>query len=436
MPGLGAILFFWSLENIKKREVRKNRYRLLILNKEGFAEDALTTFGPDDRFDIYSIDVVQNKALKAMSWAFLPGEIGDNNYISDKAEIIDGKNEYRIFLKKFWVKFMAHKKIDAVLTANFSYYAEREFAAALEELGTPFVVLHKENLKSPGRVEFFKELYRSRRGPFSGRKIFVYNRIERDVQIESGVITPDRVEVTGMPRLDRIHEWRKVKSEQAPESITGKKQILFFSFGPKTGLPSIARRAGSGIEGSYEKIDPKTDSLNWGKLVQKSHSAVIQLAEDNPDLKVVIKAKGRTVESSALFEVIGDSTDIPSNVDIVVGGEPFDLITQSNVVCGFNTTGLLEALAAGKPVVVPWFEEALDKDMHPYIVDLKKAVEYAGSPEEMIRLLRFHGLKPVVPVADLTESTIQTLDKWVGNSDGLAGKRVREALLKEISHEK
>lgn len=433
MPGLGSLFFLWSLEHIVKRPGGKKCFRLLILNKESFAEDVMSTFGDDDGFEIYSIDVVNNKALKAMSWAFLPDEIGDNNYVSEKKEIIKGKKEYRDFLKKFWLNFKSRLSIDAVLTANFSYYAERELAAALEELGTPFIVLHKENLKSPGRVEFFKELYRLRRGPFLGRKIFVYNDIEKTVQIESGVTTPDRIIVTGMPRLDRIHEWRKRKSKSSSKSLENTKQVLFFSFGPKTGLPSIARRKGSGINLSYESISAVIDSLSWKNLVQKSHGAIIRLAKDNPDIKIIIKAKGRFPESSALFDALGESVDIPSNVKIVVGGEPFDLITQSRVICGFNTTGLLEAIAAGKPVIVPWFEEARDEVMHPYIVDLEEAVEYAESPDDLVIRLKGHALADASPVRELNHMTQNVLDKWLGNSDGLAGKRVRKVLMNEIN---
>lgn len=433
MPGLAALLFLKALVPWKAPAKRKDIARLLIMSKDSFMEDALISFGHDDRFEVYSLDVVRNKALKAMASVFLPGEIGDNNYVSEKASIVKGKEAYRAFLKEFWLRLRRHMQFDAVLTANFAYYAERELAAVLEDSGTPFIVLHKENLKTPGLIGFYKDLYMKRRGPFLGRKIVVYNEIEKKIQIKSGVITPKRVVVTGMPRLDRLHEWRKGQSRQVLDSSVSRKQVLFFSFGPKSGLPIITRRAVSGIPGGYEKLGPSLDALNWGRLALETHRALLRLARDTPELKVVMKAKGRTKETSDLFEMIGGTDDLPSNVEIVVGGDPFDLITGSNVICGFVTTALFEALAAGKPIIIPWFAEALDENMQPYIVDLEDAAEYAKSPEDLIVRLRDHALKQTPPDADLPLQKKRILEKWVGNADGYSGQRVRKELLVELS---
>jgi len=60
---------------------------------------------------------------------------------------------------------------------------------------------------------------------------------------------------------------------------------------------------------------------------------------------------------------------------------------ESRVVVGFNTTGLLEAVAAGKPVIVPSFGEAQDPRMRGHIIDLQDAVTYASSPDELVRLV-------------------------------------------------
>jgi glycosyltransferase involved in cell wall biosynthesis len=103
------------------------------------------------------------------------------------------------------------------------------------------------------------------------------------------------------------------------------------------------------------------------------------------------------------------------------------------VVCGFNSTSLLEALAAGKPVIVPRYDEALHEEMQPYIVDLRDAVQYAGSPEALTDLLARYARTPNKPPAVLTETVSRVLDKWLFNSDGQAGRRVREAVLAEIS---
>ena len=59
--------------------------------------------------------------------------------------------------------------------------------------------------------------------------------------------------------------------------------------------------------------------------------------------------------------------DLPANVTLITSGDPFDLIARCQVVVGFNTTGLLEAIATGKPVIVPRFAEASDPAMQDLI---------------------------------------------------------------------
>ena len=133
-----------------------------------------------------------------------------------------------------------------MISGNFSYATERELASAMQELGVPFIALHKENLKTPGRVEFFERIYSERRGPFTGRKILVYNKIERDLQIRAGVAEAARIAITGMPRLDRMHAWRRGNA-----STVQCNHILFFVFSSATGMPRVARKSGDARSGLF-----------------------------------------------------------------------------------------------------------------------------------------------------------------------------------------
>jgi glycosyltransferase involved in cell wall biosynthesis len=108
------------------------------------------------------------------------------------------------------------------------------------------------------------------------------------------------------------------------------------------------------------------------------------------------------------------------------------LIIRSQVVVGFNTTGLLEAVAAGKPVIVPNFGEACDETMQDLIVDLGKAVEYARSPDELKTLIANYADHPREIPAELPQETLRVLRYWTGNDDGCAGQRAVEAVRAEI----
>lgn len=430
-PDLAAFLFCRALARVVKAQAR-DRIRVLVLSKEGLFEDVVSSLAGDGRFEIYGLNMVRNKALKALASVFLPPEVHDSNYVSRKPEVVEAKKRYRAFLDPFWRHVQARIHADVVLSANFAYYAERELAAVMERRGTPFVVLHKENLKNPGKVAFFQRLYREKRGGFFGRKVLVYNTIERDLQVETGAVARDRVLVTGMPRLDRMHQWRRETAATERKGHAGRQQVLFFTFDAGTGLPRVPRAEGGGFLEGFEALGRDIWRLSWTRLAAMCHDAVVRFAREHPEVCVVIKAKRKPPKDSPVYEVLRRYEPSIPNLEVVLGGDPFELIVGSNVVAGFNTTALFEALAAGIPVVVPRFAEALEDKMQAYIVDMGRVVTYAHSSEDLVERLAAAVTKTVVPSRSLDPEVEEILDKWVGNPDGAAGQRVKSAVLGEI----
>lgn len=432
-PALAARLLKAAIEPLQG-PAGADAKRVLMLAKQGLAEDGRTAFGNDLRFSLHALDAVEIKAFKALASIFLPREVDDYAYVSDDPAIMAAKARYRDFLGRMWRKLQALQRFDAVVTANFTYYAERELAAALEAQGTPFVVLHKENLKSPGRMEFFTEIYRTRRGPFSGRRILVYNDIERRVQRAAEIAPEDRITVTGMPRLDNVHAWRRNNAGRTREDGVRPK-VLFFSFMPKTGLPRIARKAGFADPSKREIIGDERDHLDWAELAAGVHRAAVELARAAPHIDVVVKSKPTPLEVAGLNTAIDACGPRPANLSTISGGDPLKLILQADAVFAFNTTAAFEAIAAGKPLVTAAFAEALKTDREPYIVDLGDAAISADSPEDLAARLRTlaEAARPVP--AELGKQEIELLETWTGNADGNAAKRVADALWAEVEEQ-
>jgi hypothetical protein len=122
-----------------------------------------------------------------------------------------------------------------------------------------------------------------------------------------------------------------------------------------------------------------------------------------------------------------EANSLPSNLEIVSGGDPFHLIAASRVVVGFNTTGLLEAIAAGKPVIVPRFIEAGEPERQDLIIDLGEAVSYASSANHLVELILVEAKRRKL-AAELPEPAAKVLRYWVGNDDGQAGRRTLQAI--------
>jgi len=278
MARLGAWLLALTSRPVKlKRSGRagQKRHRALVMQRTGFLQDVEESFREGDDFEVI---YWSSFALKAFAMEILHPSLDHNNYISSDPKITATKLEYRRFLADVWRQFNAIKPIDVVLTGNFAYFTEREFAIALEEAGTPFIALHKENVRPPRRVnEYWYTLYKDRRGPFEGRRILVYNEIERELEIATGIIPPKDVIVTGMPRLDKLHRWR---TDHAGPVSGGKPQILLFAFARSDKLTAIQRKASAGVAGNMEAMGGGWGDLSWGQYCVDTHKAIIELARE------------------------------------------------------------------------------------------------------------------------------------------------------------
>lgn len=396
---------------------------LWLLGKDGANEDLLTVL--EQEGIATPVDLVRG-VPKAIAGRFLPPGLDDNNYSNQPPAVEARKDRYREVWRGILRALPTARRPAAIVTGNFGYFAERELASAAEAEGLPFLALHKECLKSPGRVAFFKTVYQ-RRGVFGGRKVLVYNHVERDLQIDAGVVRPEQITVCGMPRLDRLHQWRLAHGPRPAHPPT----LLAFGFYPHTGLPRIPRKGVGDGATTYEYLSAEQRDLDWGDFFRGYHEALVKLARDHPGWRVRLKLKGRLRDSKPAIDWV-ESLGRPENLELVVGGDPFEHLVGADVVCGFNSTAVLEGLAAGLPVVTPAFAEALDDALRPFAVSFGAATDAPDSAQALHDSLAHHMRHPASPATDLTPARAEVLDHWVGNADGQSGARVRAAIQAEF----
>jgi hypothetical protein len=427
MPRAAAACARLSVRQVYVRTESKRRgskWHVLLLPRARFTEDA---FGALTAIESVAVYTLPRKTVKAIAAAFLPDEVDDNNYISTSRQARAAMLRYRTFLKEFWRHFDPQGRIDAVVTGNFGYCAERELAAALEELGIPFIALHKENSWSAGTQLFWEKVYRERKGPFLGRHILVYSPIERDLQVRAGVIDRSRVEVVGMPRLDEIHRWRMTNVGLKPKPI-----VLFASFDPDVSMPVLQPDANGR---QHILLDERPGGRNLDALCRSAHRTMVELAHAYPEITVLVKSKGRERDRRILNELLGveHQRELPGNLRIILGGSPVPLLFQASVVCGLHSTMLVEALAAGRPVVVPWYAEVLDPEISRFVFDLGSLITRARSPSALLNEVRTLALA-CTPVPEvLSPGILSILREWVGNDDGRAGERTAAAMLRILA---
>ncbi|ACL03363.1 hypothetical protein Dalk_1665 [Desulfatibacillum aliphaticivorans] len=414
-----AAMFIGAHMETEQRAEGANPVNIVYLPKAGHTEDIMACFKGYERYGILTLD---RKLVKAVFAAFLPKTMDDNNYKTADAKA----NAAKLRLRAFWVEVLKYLRpslnFHALFTGNFSYASEQELAAACTESGLPFIALHKECMKTPGLRPFYVDVYKTRKIPFQGTAICNYNEMETGIQTEAGVFDPDRIKIVGMPRLSRVH-WRRedlVRAGKKADAPT----ILFFSFNSKAGLPVLGRK----IPGSYETLQAGLEKLNVEKASKACHHALVNLARENPHIKVIIKTKGDQNAKRFMTRLFGENPDFPPNLHLAEGGDLLDMLSQATVVASFNSTTLFEALALDKPVVVPWFYEITDPALKPYILDMDDAVLYAHSEEEFCSMLKDLAVRSHEEGRELPQTSQRLLEKWCGNPDGRTGDRIRRVL--------
>jgi hypothetical protein len=224
-----------------------------------------------------------------------------------------------------------------------------------------------------------------------------------------------------MPRLDEVHRWRKANIGKIP-----KPTVLFASFSPEVGMPVLKTNTRETLEDLHD--------LTITELCVSTHRAIVDLAVNCPEMTIVVKTKGRERDRLTLPGLLGvkREKELPSNLRLAHGGSPLQLLSEASVICGLHSTLLLEALAAGRPVVVPRYAEATDPKIAWYLFDLGAAAITVASPEELKARLRTLALARTPVPADLPPSTSKLLSQWVGNHDGKAGARAAAAIIRTI----
>lgn len=420
LPFLTALawrLFIEEMEEVQQN--RKSKKRILIISKSGGLEDVTESFA-GSTIDA-KVDLISRSVFKKSANYYLKDQVGDINYVTDDPEIEKNKVKYRQFIKTVLKHFRKLYGCDVIIQFNYFYFAEREVAAACSELGIRFLTAHKECLNSEPMKEYKIQRLNKNFGKYDGYKISVYNESQKDVIVESGFADPTRVEITGCPRLNASYR----KRETEPED-DGKITLLYYVIHDEAGLP-IYKIDENGK--NYRGIEKNGRVSTWAAMVEEVNSSILKIAENNPDLRVILKTKtGVRKKQVGYFNVDA----LPNNVDLISGGVGHNLLDDAHIVVGFNSTAVLEAMAAGRVTVVPFFKNLLNPEIYPWAIDLGDSVIIADSKENFESIIQ-SALNKAEIKKQLLPNQVKILDKYLGNGDEMAGVRYRNFILDALN---
>lgn len=385
---------------------RWTRKKLVVLDRQGGREDVENAYY--QRPAEYSVLFLPRLVVKASSHFFLGDHLSDTNYRSETVGREEAKDAYRDHLVKVLRWFKRLFGLSAILQFNMMYFAEQELALACKQVDVGFVCLQKESAWSPIEMDYVGQFYKDAIGAFHGDAIGFYSATSRRLYESVGLVPKGRGYIVGCARLDESHRLRREKKSPAKNCVVF---YLIENLHGFTQMPPEMRR-GKG----------------WSAMSSRVNRAMLDLAAQTPHAHFVFKAKSGFGEEQleSLFSS-SSAPSLPINVEVQTGGSGHKLLRDASVVVGFNTTAVLEAVAAGVTTIVPNVFSSQEKKYAGGAHLVQEGVQIVDTVEilkdSVLSALTAH------PVgAELTPGQKIVLERYLGNSDGRSGERLRDFL--------
>ena len=408
-----AFMIFLSLR--KLYFTKKNNKNLIILEKSHGIEDFRVAYNKrDHNLNIY---VLQRKLFNIIFKKVFKNrapELRDNYYVINDYQLKNRQDELLSLLNSILANLSRFINISAFVSFNFKYYAERELHKACKKNNIKFIACHKECNVFDGELDYYKKILINI-DKFQGDLITVYNERYKNLLIEAKVFDKEKIIVTGMPRADIF--FNKIDNKE--------EHILIFLISTKRSLKYI-------YESKLDnKISDKEKSLNWDKLAFETIHSILQVAKNYPNLKFTFKTKVKKDLQTAEQQKLINKFNL-DNCKIVYGGNSINQIKNSKFVIGFNTTGIIESLIAGKKVLTPYFDIEKDEFKKKFILDDYNLALKAKNTDEFKNLLK-DLIEDKKELNIIDEKILKNLSiEHIGNADGLSGEKLREAISKII----
>jgi len=291
-------------------------------------------------------------------------------------------------------------RFDAVLAPSDTFFWIRAPARWCREHGIPFVVLQKEATIPPGWMEGPAREW-GEISPFIGDLMLVSSDHHRQFWINAGVCA-ETVVVSGQPRFDLYA--RPERRRSWPElgvAVPTRATVLFLTYDASAYLPLIDR----------------TGLAPWLQLRSETERALLELARSG-DVEVLIKAHPQPAEDQTAH--LRELARVPGVRILDPRGDVRHLILNADAVVGFQSTALLEALAAARPTIYTWWTDQVEhaSGLIPFH-EQPDVISVARSPQALQQAVR-----SAVQSAPVTSDAARELvELYLGRVDGHAAER-------------
>jgi CDP-glycerol glycerophosphotransferase (TagB/SpsB family) len=166
----------------------------------------------------------------------------------------------------------------------------------------------------------------------------------------------------------------------------------------------------------------------WKALRDASHAAFRELAREHPDVEVVIKAHPQQVELAEVQQEF--AADPQPNVHVMAGASTAShLIVLADVIAGFQSTVMIEAMLTQKPVIYAGWGPAHDAHAAGLVpIHTSGGCLVPTSPDDLARMLRAALSGNLAPGPDMLQRRRAFTDRYFYGADGHVSERVLTAV--------
>jgi hypothetical protein len=357
--------------------------------------------GEELELDVMAFDLLRWEALR-----FLPAEVATGLEAYASPELEGARRRYGAVLREILEDRFASAPFDAVLMPSDTFFYVRAAPAAAHALGVPLLVAQKETTISEHTMREHAEQLRRLAPPLADRMTVCSERHKRFWVRAGGAA--ERIVVTGQPRFD-YYQRPAAWPSAVPYAGDGH-TVLFLSYASDAYHPGDGSGAGAwdGLRRQTEEGLHELARRGWRVLV-KPHPQ--QPAESERDWR---RRVGDLLGRQVFL--------VDAHADVR------RLIVTADVTVGFQSTALLEAMLAGRPVVYTGWDEgaaALADELIPFqqwdreIVVVRRASDF---PDAVVasRASAFS--------AEVLRSRRELAEGYLGPLDGRCAERSVAAL--------
>jgi hypothetical protein len=372
--------------------------RLLVLD-HFFSQDIESleaALQPGDELCTLDYDILRTEALRVF-----PAEVAGGLEAFARPEYEPQRREFARRLRAILEAEFMRAPYDALVTPSDILFYIRAAPDVCHDLGVPFVAVQKETTIS-GLIMDFADTVRAYAPPIADHMTVCGERL-REFWIRAGA-DPQTISVIGQPRFDFYrHPERWPAQLEYGESGP---VALFFSYHIDHHHPT----EGQGIP-VWEKLHQETEDQLW-ELARRGWRVLVKPHPQQP-----WQAARRRIRRQ-----VGDL--LGRQVFLVDPSEDARrLIAGSDVIVGFQSTALIEAMLARKPVVYTgWADEAksLSSQLIPF-AQWPTLINVVERRDEMVATVEAARGEPYD--APQSSHADEIVERYLGRIEGDAAER-------------